>query len=1540
MGTGEPSLFEGRLHPGNRTRQRYSPLGEKTYNNIPKVSPRYPFYQRNATARFFLLVVCRRYIVKIRVSIQSSVIAVAHMGDRANARTGVPSSHLPHCPSLSAPQGRFNSEMPSCFVRRSALLCFILLSGLQATHAWGTIPAVTLTSASASNATFAQTNVSQTSGAQMLQLQLNQPLAISSIAVQQSTGNSQEFVVGSISGCTVNGTTVNPSGSVCSVLVTFAPAYPGLRQQPLVVVDSTGAVYSFGLTGFGNGPQTLILPGNVTTVSGLTGTTLSTPLGDGAAASAAALDAPEGLLVDNSSNIYIADTTHNRIRVIYQTGAELACLIEEENPTLFGLTAGAISCAGATSAPTAGFIYTIAGSGTGGYTSDAVLATSSELNAPGSVAVDAAGNVYIGDVTNFRIRVLFAGGAQAACLIEIENGASFGLGVGPTSCAGATSAPTPGYIYTIAGTGTSGWTGDGALADVARITSPYGIALDSSGDIFIATDSATAGTGSHIRVIYQGGANAAGLIALENSGVTPAVGSIYSVMGGLTSLTSAGDGGIATNGAMLYAYGISVDLNGNIYFPDKTSGTTPSVAKARVVFYNGSTLANLISLENGGITATPGFVYTIGGTSTVGSGPDGVLATASSLSGPYDVVVDPAGNVYLAERLNETIRKINATTGKISTIAGVAGSQNVTSGSATTTARLWGPWGLTLDSYGGIYFDDNGANRLRNDSAAAGTVTFASTVVNAASANQAVIVNNIGTGNLQLSGLSATMDFGITPPANVTGVSDCSSSILLAPGASCSVAISFSPQTGGTSTGTATVTDNSLSSTSTNSSAHSVALTGTGSGTTTTLTTLPAAPTYGQSVTLTAVVVDSSSKPVTSGTVTFSVGSTGLGTAPINPATGIASLTTTLLPGGTVTVNTVYPANGSYTESNMSSLISVAPAPVTITVIPATKLYGAALPAFSSINGATQNGDTLTIGYSTNATSASNVGTYTINATLTAVSATNYTATVTTALLSVTPATLTASANAVSRPVNTPNPTLTYTVTGLVNGDTSNILSGTPSLTTTAASASPVGNYTIAITQGTLAADANYSFALINGVLQVTYVGAQTITFSPIANVTFGVSPFTVNASSSSGLPVTISISSGTNAILSGTTSTLINGTVAVTGAGPLTLQANQAGNGSYPAAPAVSQSFAVAAAPLTVKASTTTYVYDAPTPLVGTVTGAVGSDSFAETFTTNSGTTTPVPVGTYTITPAVTPNGSTNVANYAVAYTNGTLTVSKAGTTTGLQSSSTNANLSAPVLFTATVASTTAGVPTGTVAFLADGTTTLGTGAVNGIGVATLSVSTLTAGSHSIVAAYGGDNNFKSSSNSAVSILVTAPAFSVSASATGIAITSGQKATVSLTVATVGGYSNTLTPSCGTTLPPGVSCVFAPSTIVFTGTNSAQTMVITINTVAGNAAMHDPLSRNELSILAAVVLWMPVSIAGIFGRRRKNRLKHWQQMGVLAFALLGGLVAMGSVTGCGSSNRTDAPLGTFNVPVTLTDGTSSSTLNVTVTITGTSSVS
>jgi len=163
----------------------------------------------------------------------------------------------------------------------------------------------------------------------------------------------------------------------------------------------------------------------------------------------------------------------------------------------------------------------------------------------------------------------------------------------------------------------------------------------------------------------------------------------------------------------------------------------------------------------------------------------------------------------------------------------------------------------------------------------------------------------------------------------------------------------------------------------------------------------------------------------------------------------------------------------------------------------------------------------------------------------------------------ITPVALTITANNASRTYGQLNPVFTYTPTGLVHGDTIASLTGAPSLTTTAVGTSPQGSYVITAAQGSLASP-NYTFSFVSGTLTVTGVSAQTIMFPPIPNLPIGVT-MTLTARASSGLPVTYSVSGPAT----------INGDkVTPTGAGLVTVTANQSGNSNYAAAQPVAQSF------------------------------------------------------------------------------------------------------------------------------------------------------------------------------------------------------------------------------------------------------------------------------------------------------------------------------------------------------------------------------
>lgn len=190
------------------------------------------------------------------------------------------------------------------------------------------------------------------------------------------------------------------------------------------------------------------------------------------------------------------------------------------------------------------------------------------------------------------------------------------------------------------------------------------------------------------------------------------------------------------------------------------------------------------------------------------------------------------------------------------------------------------------------------------------------------------------------------------------------------------------------------------------------------------------------------------------------------------------------------------------------------------------------------------------------------------------------------------------------------------------------------------------GSHNVAVTYS----GDNYYTPLKAQTLKVTVApSTQTITFAPLPNVTYGVTPFTLSASDNCGLPITFSIASGP--------ATVLGNTLTVTGAGTVVVAANQAGNASCNAAPTVTQSFKAAQAPLTVTVNSATKVYGAALPVFGgTIKGVVNGDKIGVTY--SSAATIASPAGSYPIAAAL---SGTALPNYAPAVTPGTLTVTKA---------------------------------------------------------------------------------------------------------------------------------------------------------------------------------------------------------------------------------------------------------------------------------------
>ncbi len=301
--------------------------------------------------------------------------------------------------------------------------------------------------------------------------------------------------------------------------------------------------------------------------------------GDGGPAGQGQLGTQIGeVRVDPAGNLVIADTGDNAVRVVAaRTG------------TFYG------------HAMTSGDIYTVAGDGTAGFSGDGGPATSAELNAPASAAVDGAGNVVIADSNNHRVRVA-AGTA----------GTFYGVPM------------TAGNIYTVAGDGTFGFSGDRGPATSAELENPQSVAVDGAGNLLIA-DSFTA----RVRAV------AAHAGSYYGRPMTAA--DIYTVAG--NGKVTSGDRGPALAAELGAPAGTAVDSGGNTFVAD--GGTGPQASRVQ-----------LLPASPGmffGQAMTAGNVYTVAGTGKTGFTGDGGPATSAELSGATGLAADAAGNLVISD---------------------------------------------------------------------------------------------------------------------------------------------------------------------------------------------------------------------------------------------------------------------------------------------------------------------------------------------------------------------------------------------------------------------------------------------------------------------------------------------------------------------------------------------------------------------------------------------------------------------------------------------------------------------------------------------------------------------------------------------------------------------------------------------------------------------------------------------------------------------------------------------------------------------------
>jgi sugar lactone lactonase YvrE len=404
-----------------------------------------------------------------------------------------------------------------------------------------------------------------------------------------------------------------------------------LRAPRAVAMDTAGNLY---IADTESQRVRRVAPGGGITVvagSGVPGFS-----GDGGQAVAAQLQDPNGVAVDGAGNLYIADTGNHRIRRVTPAGviSTVAGGTLDQLNTPFGVavdTVGTVYVADTGNNRVrrlnGGVLTTIAGAGGPGFGGDGGAATAALLWQPRGVAVDAAGNVYIADRWNRRIRRV----------------------------------ATNGIITTVAGAGTMGFTGDGGSAVAAQLGDAAGVAVDAAGTIFIADQS-----NQRIRRV------AGGVMTTLAGNGTPAFG---------------GDGGPASGAALYQPLGVCAGLSGSVYVADTSN------FRVRMI-------------SSGGV------ITTVAGNGTAGFSGDGGAAVGAQLSGPAAVALDGAGNLYIADAENHRVRRVTPA-GTVTTVAGSGGILFSGDGGAATAATLYRPSGVAVDGAGNLYIADTFNDRIR-----------------------------------------------------------------------------------------------------------------------------------------------------------------------------------------------------------------------------------------------------------------------------------------------------------------------------------------------------------------------------------------------------------------------------------------------------------------------------------------------------------------------------------------------------------------------------------------------------------------------------------------------------------------------------------------------------------------------------------------------------------------------------------------------------------------------------------------------------------
>jgi large repetitive protein len=1004
--------------------------------------------------------------------------------------------------------------------------------------------------------------------------------SLSAINVLTQGVAAQDFTVAAGGSCSLGAAYV--AGQTCTVTVSFKPIYPGLRQGAVVLLASDGSMLgSELLNATGVGATGVFIPGIISTVAG-NGEWIYR--GDGAAATLSPLFLPMGGAVDAAGNLFLSDSNNQRVRMV--------------------------------SAAT-GIISTVAGNGIPGFGGDGGLATSALLDTPADVKLDGAGNFYIADSASHAIRMVNA---------------------------------ATGIIWTVAGIGGQpGYSGDGGPATQAHLQFPSGIAFD----------------GNHTLYISDTGNNVIRKVDLSSG--------IITTVAGVGTAGFSGDGGPATSAQLNYPWGIALGSDGSLYVADLSNNRIRKVNPA-------------------------GVISTVAGTGSRGYGGDTGPAAQAELNVPAGVVVDVAGNLYVADSGNQLVRKVSATSGVIDTIAGTTGSGVTADGGPANNATLDGPYSVFLDGPGNLYIADMFHQLVRMVSSNVTSLDYPVMRVGGISAPQKETIENDGNAALTFSA------FTLASSALDPGTTTCLLSQPVSIDHSCVLGVEFAPTVIGASvTGSLLAVSNAANSPSTiNLSGQVLSV----EPTQVTLSSSANPDAVATAVTFTAGVTTAGTTALT-GTVNFFDGTAQIGTGTLNTAAS-ATFSTSALTVGPHTITAVYSGDTNDAGGTSPALTETVKQTSTTTLMASPNPSAAAAPVTFTAMVTVPGGSTaLPGGTITFYDGATAIGQNILNA--------SGIATLTLSTLSGGQHNITASYGGDNLNLSSVSGVLVQTVAQATT--TTSLTTSNPSIY---AGVSVTFTSTVSRTDGVIPS------GLVTFFDGTATIGAGALNAAGTATLATA----TLAAGSHS---ITAKYGGDTNDLIS--TSSILNETVLqVPTSTTLTTSVNPA----------------IAGAALQL---TATVAQSGTNGVGGTFSGTV---TFLD-GTTVLGTATVSAAGSATLSVSTLTVGAHGITatfggsmNYAGSASTAVLeTIASAATSTVLASSGTPSIAGKPVTLTATVAGA-GGIATGTVTFK-DGATSLGMGTLNAGGVASFMIATLTVGQHTLTAVYGGDPKDATSTSNAL---------------------------------------------------------------------------------------------------------------------------------------------------------------------------------------------